>query len=243
MRGVTVSFRGTGRSVSALTGLAGDYSAAVLSGPVAVVLTAEGYLPGMGSVRVIAGQKIAADFRMHAVDRFHPEKPEIPGRKAEAIAGRPGTSKTGFTKSKTRSGWRLRRVNRPGKRHSFEQSRGVTCFCLPHSIDEYISTFSPEVQAILEKIRLTIRNAAPGAEETISYRMPAFRLNGILVYFAAFRKHIGLYPPVRGDAQLLNAISPYARPKGNLQFPLNQPIPYNLIARIVKHRVKLNRGV
>ncbi len=73
----------------------------------------------------------------------------------------------------------------------------------PRNIDEYIASFSPEDQSILEKIRLTIREAAPEAEEKISYRMPAFALKGILVYFAAFKKHIGLYPPVRGDAKLI----------------------------------------
>jgi uncharacterized protein YdhG (YjbR/CyaY superfamily) len=108
----------------------------------------------------------------------------------------------------------------------------------PKSIDEYIASFSPEVQAILGRIRLTIRNAAPDSRETISYKMPAFTLNGILVYFAAFKKHIGLFPPVSGDARLEKAISPYAGEKGNLRFPLDQPIPYGLIERIVKLRVK-----
>jgi len=110
----------------------------------------------------------------------------------------------------------------------------------PKNIDEYIASFSPEVQAILEKIRLTIKDAAPGAQETISYKIPAFRLNRILVYFAAFKNHIGLYPPVRGDAKLLKAISVYAGKKGNLQFPLDRPIPYGLIEKIVKLRVKQN---
>jgi uncharacterized protein YdhG (YjbR/CyaY superfamily) len=110
----------------------------------------------------------------------------------------------------------------------------------PKSIDEYIASFSPEVQAILERIRLTIRNAAPGAQETISYKIPTFRLNGVLVYFAAFKKHIGLYPPVRGDARLEKAISTYAGEKGNLRFPLDRPIPYGLIERIVKLRMKQN---
>ena len=95
----------------------------------------------------------------------------------------------------------------------------------PRNIDEYIASFSPEVQAILERIRLTIRQAAPDAQETISYKIPAFKLDGILVYFAAFKKHIGLYPPVRGDAKLEKAISAYAGEKGNLQFPLDEPIP------------------
>ena len=108
----------------------------------------------------------------------------------------------------------------------------------PKNIDEYIESFSPEVQAILEKIRLTIRDAAPGAQETISYKIPAFKLNRILVYFAAFKNHIGLYPPVRGDARLMKAISTYAGEKGNLQFPLDRPIPYGLIEKIVKLRVK-----
>jgi uncharacterized protein YdhG (YjbR/CyaY superfamily) len=110
----------------------------------------------------------------------------------------------------------------------------------PKSIDEYITLFSPEVQATLEQIRSTIRNAAPDAKETISYQIPAFTLNGALVYFAAFKNHIGLYPPVRGNAKLGKAISPYAGEKGNLRFPLDHPIPYGLIERIVKHRVKQN---
>jgi uncharacterized protein YdhG (YjbR/CyaY superfamily) len=113
-----------------------------------------------------------------------------------------------------------------------------TSRALPKSIDEYIAACSPEVRAILEKIRFTIRNAAPGAQETISYRMPAFKLRGVLVYFAAFKRHIGFYPPVRGDAKLEKAIAAYAGEKGNLRFPLDQPIPYGLIERIVKHRRK-----
>jgi len=110
----------------------------------------------------------------------------------------------------------------------------------PKNIDEYIALFSPDVQTILERIRLTIRQAAPDAQETISYKIPAFTLDGILVYFAAFKKHIGFYPPVRGDAKLVKAISIYAGEKGNLQFPLHQPIPYDLIERIVKLKVKQN---
>jgi uncharacterized protein YdhG (YjbR/CyaY superfamily) len=110
------------------------------------------------------------------------------------------------------------------------------------NIDEYIASFSPDVQTVLERIRLTIREAAPDAQETISYSIPAFTLNGTLVYFAAFKKHIGFYPPVRGDAKLEKSISPYAGEKGNLRFPFDQPIPYDLIQRIVKLRVKQNRA-
>jgi uncharacterized protein YdhG (YjbR/CyaY superfamily) len=108
----------------------------------------------------------------------------------------------------------------------------------PNNIDEYIAAFSPEVREILEKIRLTIRKAAPGAQETISYNMPAFKMNGILVYFAAFKKHVGLYPPVKGDRGLEKAIAVYRGPKGNLQLPLDQPMPYALLGRIVKARIK-----
>jgi uncharacterized protein YdhG (YjbR/CyaY superfamily) len=105
-------------------------------------------------------------------------------------------------------------------------------------IDGYISKFPADVQAILQKVRATISSAAPDAKETISYLMPAFRLHGILVYFAAWEKHIGLYPPISGDKALEKAVARYAGPKGNLQFPLNEPIPYDLIERIVKLRVK-----
>jgi uncharacterized protein YdhG (YjbR/CyaY superfamily) len=107
------------------------------------------------------------------------------------------------------------------------------------SIDQYIAGCAPEVRAILRRLRSTIKRAAPReATEVISYRMPAFRLNGILVYFAAFKNHIGIFPPLRGDAKLQAAASKYAGPKGNLKFPLDAPMPYALVARIVKHRVK-----
>jgi uncharacterized protein YdhG (YjbR/CyaY superfamily) len=108
------------------------------------------------------------------------------------------------------------------------------------NIDEYIAAAAPEAQAILSRIRKTISAAAPEATETISYRMPAFLLGGVLVYFAAFKRHIGLYPPVKGDAELMKAVSKYAGEKGNLQFPLDEPIPYDLIERIVKLRVEQN---
>ena len=110
----------------------------------------------------------------------------------------------------------------------------------PASIDEYIAASSPAVRPILKEIRRTISTAAPEAAELISYRMPAFRLHGILVYFAAFKNHIGLFPPVSGDARLEKALAPYAGPKGNLKFPLDRPIPYALIKRVVLLRVRQN---
>lgn len=111
----------------------------------------------------------------------------------------------------------------------------------PASVDDYISRYSTEVQAILRQIRRVVRAAAPDAREIISYQMPAYRGNGILIYFAAFKKHIGLYPPVRGDAKLAAAIAPYAGEKGNLQFPLDKPIPLDLIREIVVFRVRQDR--
>jgi uncharacterized protein YdhG (YjbR/CyaY superfamily) len=111
---------------------------------------------------------------------------------------------------------------------------------VPRTIDEYIAGFPRDVQAILRKIRATIRDAAPDAEERISYRMPAFDQNGILVYFAAFTAHIGIFPPVRGDARLEKALAPYAGPKGNLKFPYERPFPYDLVRRIVALRVRQN---
>ena len=104
-----------------------------------------------------------------------------------------------------------------------------------------ISGFAPEVQVILERIRATIHKAAPAAQETISYQIPALTQDGVLVYFAAFKEHVGFFPPVRGDVALEKAVAIYAGAKGNLRFPLDGPIPYPLISRIVKLRVKQNR--
>ena len=108
----------------------------------------------------------------------------------------------------------------------------------PQDIDGYISQFPADVQTVLLKVRETIRHAAPDAKEVISYQMPAFKQHGILVYFAAWKNHIGLYPPITGDKALEKAVARYAGPKGNLQFPLDEPMPLNLIERIVKLRVK-----
>ncbi len=110
----------------------------------------------------------------------------------------------------------------------------------PKNIDEYIAGFPKDVQEILEKIRLTIRTAAPDAEETIKYQMPTFTLKGNLVYFAAFKDHIGFYPPVTGFEKIKKELSVYEGPKGSLKFPLDKPIPFDLITKIVKFRVKEN---
>ena len=111
------------------------------------------------------------------------------------------------------------------------------------SIDQSIAGCAPEVRAILRKLRSTIKRAAPPeTTELLRYRIPAFRLHGILVYFAAFKTHIGMFPPVKGDAKLQVAVSKYAGPKGNLKFPLDAPIPYALVARIVKCRVKQDQA-
>lgn len=99
----------------------------------------------------------------------------------------------------------------------------------PKDIDEYIMAFPQKVQSILKKIRSTVKEVAPEATEMISYRMPAFKLDGILIYFAAFKEHIGIFPPVTGDEKLKKALGPYSGPKGNLRFPLNEPMPYALI--------------
>lgn len=107
-------------------------------------------------------------------------------------------------------------------------------------IDDYIAGFPPDVQAILQKIRATIKAAAPEAQETISYGMPTFLLNGYLVYFAAYKKHIGFYPAPIGVERFKDKIAEYESGKGTLQFPLNRPIPYGLISEIVLFRVQVN---
>jgi len=110
----------------------------------------------------------------------------------------------------------------------------------PKDIDEYIADFPEDVQAILKKLRSTIRAAAPQAEETISYQMPTFTLEGNLVHFAAYKKHIGFYPAPSGIEKFRNELSAYKGAKGSVQFPLDQPIPYELVSEIVKYRVKEN---
>lgn len=111
----------------------------------------------------------------------------------------------------------------------------------PQTIDEYIARFPPEVQEILQKVRLTIRTAVPEAEETISYQMPAFTLKGRgLVYFGAHKKHIGFYPTPTGIEEFKEELAIYGAGKGTAQFPFDQPIPYDLITRIVQFRAKEN---
>lgn len=108
------------------------------------------------------------------------------------------------------------------------------------SIDEYIATFPEDIQKILQDIRAAVHVAAPDATEKISYQMPTFYLNGNLVHFAAFKHHIGFYPTPNGIASFERELSKYPRAKGSVQFPLNQPMPLKLIARIVKYRVAEN---
>jgi uncharacterized protein YdhG (YjbR/CyaY superfamily) len=109
------------------------------------------------------------------------------------------------------------------------------------TIDEYIKTFPNDVQSILEKMRQTIKKAAPEAVEAISYQMPTFKLNGKnLVHFAAFKNHIGFYPIPSGIEAFKKELSSYKQGKGSVQFPIDKPIPYDLVEKIVNYRVKEN---
>lgn len=101
------------------------------------------------------------------------------------------------------------------------------------SHEEYFATQPPEVRALLEWIQRTTESVVPGASRCVSYGMPAFRRGKVFLYFAAFRKHIGIYPPLRGDAALLRDLGPYLGPKGNLSFPLSRPFPKELVERLV----------
>lgn len=112
----------------------------------------------------------------------------------------------------------------------------------PLNVDEYIASFPPEVQSILENIRLTLKEEAPEAKEKISYQIPTLTLDGRnLIYFAAFKKHIGIYPPVTGDEKLMVQLAPYLGEKGNLKFPLSKPIPYSLIREVARARLKAHQ--
>lgn len=107
------------------------------------------------------------------------------------------------------------------------------------SVDEYIKAFPKDVQDLLEKMRQTIKKAAPGAVEVISYQMPTFKLKGKnLVYFAAFKNHIGFYPVPSGVAAFKKELSPYKQGKGSVQFPFDKPVPYDLVRRIVQFRAR-----
>lgn len=110
----------------------------------------------------------------------------------------------------------------------------------PKNIDEYIACHPPEIQEKLEKIRATIRKAAPKAEEAISYMMPTFKLHGNLVHFAAFKNHIGFYPGAGGILAFKEELADYETSKGTVQFPLDKRIPFGLITKIVKFRVAQN---
>lgn len=111
------------------------------------------------------------------------------------------------------------------------------------TMDEYIRTFPDDVQRILERMRQTIRNAAPGAVEAISYQIPTFKLDGRnLAHFAAFKKHIGFYPTPSGGEAFRRELSTYKQGKGSVQFPLDKPVPYDLVRRIVLFRMKENRA-
>lgn len=112
----------------------------------------------------------------------------------------------------------------------------------PATVDEYISWFPPQIQSILQRIREVIQETAPGAVEKISYNMPSFSLNGGLVWFAANKKHIGFYPrPSAGD-ELGREVAAYGGTKGSVHFPLDKPVPYELIRKIVLFRVKENQN-
>ena len=108
------------------------------------------------------------------------------------------------------------------------------------TIDEYISTFPKDIQKILGKVRKTIKETAPDAEEAISYQIPTFKLNGNLVHFAAFKNHIGFYPAPSGQKAFQKELSIYKSGKGSIQFPIDKPMPLSLIKKIVNYRVKEN---
>ena len=107
-------------------------------------------------------------------------------------------------------------------------------------MEDYIKSFPPEVQTILQELRSTIRKAAPQAEETIGYGIPTFRLNGNLVHFGAYKNHIGFYPGAGGVLEFYKKLSSFKSAKGSVQFPHDRPIPYDVISKIVKFRVKQN---
>ena len=112
---------------------------------------------------------------------------------------------------------------------------------IPENVKDYIDSFPKDTQAVLKEIRTTIKNLAPGAEEMISYAIPCYKLNGSpLIYFAAFKSHVSVYPAPRGHDAFAGELAAYKGGKGTVQFPLDKPLPVDLIARMVKFRMKEN---
>jgi uncharacterized protein YdhG (YjbR/CyaY superfamily) len=111
----------------------------------------------------------------------------------------------------------------------------------PKSIDEYIATFAPNIQTLLQQLRQAIHEVAPEAEEAISYQMPAFKQNGVLVYFAAFKDHISFFPTGSGVEAFKEKIGTYKTSKGTIQFQLEQPLPLDLVKEIVRFKVRENQ--
>ena len=109
-----------------------------------------------------------------------------------------------------------------------------------NDVGEYIAGFPPDTQKLLKQLRATIKKAAPGAEELISYQMPAFKYNGRLVYFAGYKNHIGFYPMASGIAKFKKELSIYKGAKGSVQFPLDKPLPIQLIMKIISFRKNEN---
>jgi len=126
------------------------------------------------------------------------------------------------------------------KRTQFQKEMNMTTMKSANNVDEYIDDFPPEVQRVLQKVRKTIKKAAPDAKEAIKYGIPTFVLNGNLVHFGGYKEHIGFYPDPRGIEEFQKELSPYRAGKGTIRFPLDEPIPYELISRIVKFRVEEN---
>ena len=108
------------------------------------------------------------------------------------------------------------------------------------TIDDYIETFPRNIQTILQELRQAIKDAAPEAKEAISYQIPTFKLNGNLVHFAAFKNHIGFFPTPSGIEAFKDELSEYKLSKGTIRFPLDKPIPFDLVKKIVKYRVQEN---
>ena len=111
---------------------------------------------------------------------------------------------------------------------------------VPETVDQYIAAFPADVKKRMQQLRKTIKAAAPKADEVISYQMPGYKYHGVLVYFAAYKNHIGFYPGAGGILEFYKKLSSFKSAKGSVQFPNDRPIPYDVISKIVKFRVKQN---
>lgn len=189
--------------------------------------------------RPVASRTKAAPAARAADAAKSPKKSPAPAARAAKPAAVASRVKSAATATEKRTG-KVAPAAAPASRLSAKRASAAAAATAV--IDDYIARCEPAVRPIMNAVRDLVRTEVPSALEKFSYRMPAFEMNGMLIFYAPFKNHLGIFPPVKGDAALDKALAPYRGEKGNLRFPFDRPIPYPLIRRVVRARVKQNQA-